>query len=423
MKTKSSPRFGACRLALVCTLGLAVPRLVHAQAGGVQALPIPPGFDFPADQAALLKLRDTQNVSGMRLHAWTVFAGMTQKAPGGEAIWETWHSQGEAFRAGPALQGVRTIQREFAAPRQFKAPAGPGPQAAGISLASFVLYNDANFKFIRTGKFYLAKTLNDLNAGFPSNTPLEKRAIADFPPDSVSIKTVWWVVKKTGLTAMPIWDPVPLKAQQPSMDIDTWKRAVAVAASRADIPASGKANVNLFGVAKPDSNVVSLDRFYSFPMDQAAIAAIQRIGMVPNIDDAEPGDHLVLVAMHFTTKEIPDWVWGTMWWHDQPDAGPFAKDRPAKVAGVWKNYLMDVSFSMKLPPEADGSANIVFNPWLEARFPNGANSNCMTCHQRAVWPNPGSFLPITRGGMAPADPFFARRTKVDFLWSIADLAR
>jgi hypothetical protein len=129
------------------------------------------------------------------------------------------------------------------------------------------------------------------------------------------------------------------------------------------------------------------------------------------------GDHVALVALHYTTKEIPDWVWATFWWHDQPDHGPFAADRTAYVSGVWRNYLMDVAYSMDTPREFDGTPNSCYNPWLEARFQNGMQSNCMTCHQRAVWP-PQSFLPITRGSLAPDDPFFKDVTKADFLWSI-----
>jgi hypothetical protein len=79
---------------------------------------------------------------------------------------------------------------------------------------------------------------------------------------------------------------------------------------------------------------------------------------------------------------------------------------------------MDTTFSMDTPKESDGTPNVIFNPWLEARFANGANSNCMTCHQRAVWPG-RDFLPVTRGALAPNDPYFKDATRLDFLWSVA----
>lgn len=125
--------------------------------------------------------------------------------------------------------------------------------------------------------------------------------------------------------------------------------------------------------------------------------------------------------MHYTTKEIPNWVWATFWWHDSPNAGKFATERPAVLKGVWRNYLMNASYDMDKPVETNGTPRVVFNPYLEARFLNGVNSNCMTCHRRAVWakdnPQP-AFLPITRGAPKPDDPAFIDATSVDFLWSL-----
>jgi hypothetical protein len=130
------------------------------------------------------------------------------------------------------------------------------------------------------------------------------------------------------------------------------------------------------------------------------------------------------VATHLTTKEIDDWVWATFWWHDRPDAGPFAADRPATVTGAWRNYLMSASYDVNLPREADNSPHITFNPWLEAPFPDGGHgggvvSNCMNCHNRASHPVLG-FRPIFRGNPdLNNDPTFAAgRLRADLLWSI-----
>jgi hypothetical protein len=142
---------------------------------------------------------------------------------------------------------------------------------------------------------------------------------------------------------------------------------------------------------------------------------------IPNLGEATPGDAVALVGFHFTTKEIPDWVWATLWWHDEPDSGPFAANRPSEVMGVWRNYLMAEAYSMDTPNEADGTARIAFNPWLEAGFRDGAKSNCMTCHRRAVFagqPSDRAFLPVTRGTPPSTDPRFQRATSVDFLWSL-----
>jgi hypothetical protein len=132
----------------------------------------------------------------------------------------------------------------------------------------------------------------------------------------------------------------------------------------------------------------------------------------------QEGDLVVFAGTHLTTKEIDDWVWGTFWWHDRPDAGPFAADRPATVKGVWRNYLLSASYDLNLPRESDGKPVIAFNPYLEAHFKDGVVSNCMNCHHRAASPNPG-FKPIFRGDPDPNDRAFAPGLlRTDFLWSI-----
>lgn len=419
------------RLMSVVALGLIVTFMLRAWTNSEAAnvtpapdndtyQPIPPGFDFPADEAELLKLRDTGNVSGMRKHAWMVFAGLTQPTAGGEAVWETWFSQNEVFASGPGPQGLvpRKPQRRFQNPDQFRSPSstgGPNAQAVGASLLSFVLFNKDNMKHIRANKFYLKNALTNINNGFnASHTPTEKREITPFPKEAVSLKIVWWLVKNNGLTPMPIWDGKPTQPDQMGNDYPTWARFVAVDPSRSQIPDGEKSDIFFEGNLKKNSHVVPLANFYSFQISQNEIAAVQSV-LGP---DAQVGDYAAVVAMHVTTKEIPDWVWATFWWHDKPSDGPFSEDRPSAVPNVWRNYLMDVTFSADTPKESDGTPNVCFNPWLEARFSGGLKSNCMACHQRSVWTKE-SFLPITRGGLPKNDQYFVSKTKLDFLWSIA----
>ncbi len=396
------------------------PRLGNATTplpGPVVYQPIPPGFDFPADQNALLQMRDTANVAAMRKHAWMVFAGLTQPTPTGEAVWETWFSEEQAFAQGPAPQGIgpHRLQRRFRNPRQFTlAGQGAVPHAIGASLLSFVLMNKDTFDHIRTNHLYQKARLNQINQAFNANhTPVEQRVIPAFPRESVSLKTVWWLVKQTGLTALPVWDGVanPNISNPPP----SWARFVAVDPTRQQIPADERRDIFFQGLSKPNSHVVPLNSFYNF---QITANEINDVRHVPGFSQAQVGDFVALIAMHMTTKEIPDWVWATFWWHDNPAAGPFGMDRPPAVPGVWRNYLMNVAFSGDIPTAADGGPNVCFNPWLEARFVKGMQSNCLTCHQRSVLGNQ-VFLPITRGRLADNDPFFAGKTKFDFLWSIA----
>ena len=131
-------------------------------------------------------------------------------------------------------------------------------------------------------------------------------------------------------------------------------------------------------------------------------------------------DYLALVAVHLTTREAVDWVWVTLWWHDAPDDAPFGGDRPAAVHPPFDQFRMEVAQSADVPESSDGGPHIAFNPYLEAGFARGTESNCLACHQRAVWTaaGPGEVYPVTRGSMSPDDPFFAGKLRTHFLWSL-----
>ena len=239
----------------------------------------------------------------------------------------------------------------------------------------------------------------------------------------MSLKTVWWAVGGNGLTPLPVWDFTPTNPNAQGNNFNTWQRVVAIDPSREVIPTDETTDISIGGVNKPGSRVIPLNRLYYFELEsQEQVDAVNNDPVAPFSlgRPAAIGDYVALVALHYTTKEIPDWVWGTLWWHDKPNEGPFATDRPPVVADVWRNYLMDVSYSMVTPREFDGSPNSVYNPWLEARFQQGLSSNCMTCHQLSVWRNGNfvPFLPVTTGGLPPDDPYFDDSLQLDFLWSL-----
>lgn len=385
--------------------------------------PVPPGFDFPADEATLLRFRDTQNIVEMRRHSWYVFAGLTQRAKNGEAIWETWFPARTTF--APSLQPESAAAgppvRTFEQPNQFRMRAGRGqPEAIGESVLSFVMFNKDAHEFIRTNRFHQQTRLNEINRGFPAGTPVEKRDITPFPRTAMSLKLVWRIVRQSNMTLFPVWDGRPTQSDALGNPPSTWARVVLVDPVREDIPATETRPVNWRGNPNFPARVVSVKRFYHFKVSDAQLAAIQAVVGPANVS---AGDFAVLTAMHYTTKEIPDWVWSTFWWHDEPDSGQFGSDRPTIVPGVWRNYRMDTAFHMETPREFDGSPDAVFNPYLE-NFSGGMGSNCMTCHRQARWTNDGNpGFEVTRGELKPDNPMFRDALKLDFLWSIPDRAQ
>ncbi|HLG80133.1 MAG TPA: hypothetical protein VKY22_03890 [Bradyrhizobium sp.] len=396
---------------------------------------VPPGYDFPADKQTLEQYRRSGNTSAERTHVWNVFAGMTQPTPDNKyAIFETWYAEAEAFANGPTPQAVgpRRVVRQFRLPQQFVGvPGQPALEAAGDALLSEVMFNFANYNHIRAKQLYLQSQLNNLQQSGDKDPEIANdTTIPAFPAAAISLKTIWWPVARDAPTPMPIWDPAN-DASNPTgrHPYSSWKRAVVIDPTRTNIPPGETTNVDFHG-PRPNSHVVGLDQFHYVVVDaQTAANAMNNPRLQQFVADVfgsnrplQEGDYLVFAGSHMTTKEIDDWVWATFWWHDRPDAGPYAADRTDKVTGVWRNYLMSTSYDLSLPTESDGSPHVAFNPWLEAGFPSGILSNCMNCHHRASSPNPG-FLPIFRGNPDPNDRAYAAGVlRTDFLWSIPDNA-
>ncbi|MEJ0077574.1 MAG: hypothetical protein WDO17_19510 [Alphaproteobacteria bacterium] len=402
---------------------------------------IPAGFDFPADKQTLEQFRTSGNLSAQRAHVWNVFAGMTQSTPDGKfAIFETWFSEDETFTVGPQPQasGPRRVVRRFRLPKQFSpAPGAPVPQAAGTALFSFVLYNFPGYNHVRTNRFYLSSILDGLQeTGNADPKITNDKVVPAFPAASVVLKTVWWPIAKDKVTPIPIWDPELNPPRKAGNDFPTWARVVAVDPTKPNVPPNSKATVFYLGKQFTDAHVVGLNAFHAVKLDAQTIQLANAAGLDTSAQQTlgrslKVGDYLVLVATHLTTKETDDWVWATLWWHDRPDDGPFAADRPSNVTGPWRNYLMSASYDLNLPLESDGKPHVTFNPWLEARFADqdsagiksdggGTVSNCMNCHNRASYPFDVNFKPIKRGNPdLQNDPAYAAgRLRPDFLWSL-----
>jgi hypothetical protein len=400
---------------------------------------IPAGFDFPADKRLLEDYRTQPNLPAQRLHAWNVLAGLTRPTSNnGLRVFETWFSEDETFdRSTAAVAAARTQSpaRVFTVPRQFtslrpRAGAVAATQP-GSAVLSFVLYNFAAYNHVRSNRLHIPSVLQDLvKNGAPDAKIPQNRTIPPFPAASVVVKTVWWPVAKDKISAMPIWDPATNPEITSGNPKETWSRFVGVDPTRVDVPSGETADITYAGQVKRGSHIVGKGNFHLMELTADMAAGINSDGLLAGVAQASfgrqvaAGDFAVLVALHITTKEIDDWVWATYWWHDKPTEGPFAGNRVGALEGVWKNYLTNVAYDLNLPSEPDGSARVVFDPWLEARFKNeghggGTVSNCMNCHNRAST-GADNFLPIYRG-----NPDFAGDTayapgslRTDFLWSI-----
>ncbi|MEW9920650.1 hypothetical protein AB2B41_13620 [Marimonas sp. MJW-29] len=409
---------------------------------------MPAGFDFsrgtdPTDadwvagEARLLGFLEKRDFPALRAHAWQVFAGMTSPAPGGYAVWESWFTDDVVY-SGPEGKPPATLSDRRAnihGARQFGIGLAGVPEPnPGESVAANVLFNMPVRNHIWANALFKPDTLDQINETFNRNkTPLLDRSIPQFPPNAIAIKTIWSVVAKDGLTVLPVWDG---ELDQPEVKVSppypsaVWPRCVAISPD----PGFAKSTADVTCNKRPlTAAVVGLDGFYHFQITEAELEAVTN-AVSPGPKDGTPakietGDYAILLGIHFTTREIPNWVWATAWWHDRPDQAPFGSDRPDNVTGVWRNYMLNSGYSRDVPVAVDGGPATVWNPYIEGKYPDGMRSNCMSCHVRAVYPRLDPViegfdlcgaLPVLRGeGSLPLDsPALATRTRLEFLWSI-----
>jgi hypothetical protein len=430
---------------LVSTLAMAgaCSTLWAAQSGADKGSyrDIPPQYDFPASAAVLDQYRTSADVSGERRHAWQLFAGITSPNADGRPIWESWYTRLYTFRADEAAPPPTNRAASLVTLRQ--AMLGPGDKlvAPRSPNLSDILFNRAAYDHIRRNRLYLKSTLERLNASFPPGTPVWKRSIPDFPREAVVLKVVYWPVMRDRMTPMPIWDFNPVNRYSPETPLpanpqQSWSRVVAIDPRPAAIPPDTSTDILFDGKLRTGAHVVPLSSFYAVRLDAALVAQMRQnvyfmrsVAMVFGEGRTiQPGDYIVVAAIHITTKETPGWVWASAWWHDQPNDGPLAVGRPNNVTGVWRNYLLATTYDAYLPLESDGSPNITYNPWMEAVDQGGIQSNCAACHARATFPGVASD-PATRGINDPfynkaifpngQDPAFdGTRLMLDALWSI-----
>lgn len=442
---------------LVAGLGLAISGCSGGTGGGaaptgasatearfgqpVQYMPALPTPGFPEAEGVLeqyLALRDT---AAMRRHAWAAWTSLTAASPSGLPTMLTWYTNAEVFGEG-RIESPRLFR-----PRVLVGP--PDTFGDGNPPTEVNFYDEAYRNHVRAHDYQWRDTLTSL-VGQASN-------VVDFPAEALVVKTVWWPVRHDGLSPFPVWDEQPTRppewgtgvgalvdrgafgpltpeqgAELKSHELHgnewgTFRRLVAIDPSSSAAPGS-VAQVDFFDVddltyastRTRSARVVPLDAFYTVRLTDAE--NLDRLnessmGQVAQRFWGRPltqQDSLALVAVHLTTRETPDWVWATFWWHDELDA-----DRPPGLRAPFGHFRMAVTQSADVPVATDGGPNVTYNPYLEAGFSLGTRSNCLGCHQRAGWTSNGfvDVQPVQRGSLTDAD--FPGVLRTHFLWSLA----
>lgn len=444
----------------------------------------PAGFDWPADPALIEAEIKAGNTAKLREHSWWLWAGINSLQHDNRPVWWHWPTSTPAYpnqpqpgtinpptpdqtdvpahglRASNAAHTPINLNGPIYAPPTITdgactstplptkgLPDGPRFQSNGDIMIAGVVYNGPAFDWINSAQLANANVLSDA-------WEKGQKDISEFPTRSIVLKSMYWPVRGDDFTALPVWhNNFPLDYGSYA-GYETWNPVVIIDPRNKD-PKKGLTGVTpyLFHILNADGSVMPtktatgqiypVEAFYHQQIDATLLGSMDpRDVAILNASACwlynrpfQAGDYLVQVAMHLISKEIPQWTLQSAWWSDDPDAGPFAANRPDipkdQAPGPWRHYLLTVEYGVPTDP---GLLPASFNPYIELAAGHPVATNCRNCHIRAAWPRGGFYtpeLPITNSYLANGgpgaladipltDPVFNGLMRTDFQWAVPD---
>lgn len=481
-----------------CTGNSGKPDVVAANPACPSPAAVPSGFGYPQSAATIQQWVSSRNIPAARGHGWGLWAALMSDS-GGKWVWRTWCTETQAFapadgeKPEAAASGLTAkphadsdrpmrmfklgngpttgsepinfstapvytipapVAQKYAGSSCIVPPSGNSPiptlangtqfQNNGDVMIAGVIYNQAAYDWIRQKTLYDTATLQGMR---PQND--QTAQMPPMPAGSISLKPMLWPVKKTGYTALPVWDNLTEDyGRYSGFEVQSqWPRAVAVTPQWAseiatvDVSYLDQPGVTM-GQGGPrigpnkyrQARTVGIGEFYNFQPDLATLDECDKALLDASAYYAygrmfEQGDYLALVAMHIITKEQPDWTFQSVWWSDRPMQGEYAANRPniPGAKGPWQHYLMTSTYGWTQPNNSK-LWPVAYNPYIELAADHPIKTNCMNCHHRAAWPNDGTGYKAP-GGPGALDVFdydglaiFNGLIGVDTLWSISDRA-
>ena len=297
------------------------------------------------------------------------------------------------------------------------------------------------FDWIRDTAVYEQATLNKLHAEGKKDIPAPQRYVVT--------KHMYWPVKATGISAIPVWHDYHGADFPGYAGYETWADLVGVDPSGKMVGKKAKVSY-LHGVYRyldktrwptrtATVTVHGLKEFYYHRVskadwagfDEADKAILNAASYWAYNKPFAPGDYLVTIAMHVNTREIPTWALQSAWWSDRPNSGIYAADRPKlpQAKGPWDHYLLVDAYG--IPDKTNPNlVPVATNPYIELVI-HPVGTDCNNCHIRAGWPtgksagqasyqNPA--CANTLAALTPDTACFKELTRSDFQWIIPDRA-
>lgn len=420
---------------------------------------------YPATEARINGWIDAGQQDSIRAHGWDLWESITTTTASGLPVWETWYSGYEVFTYTPMppLPLERRAFRDFEVPEQH---VKPGLEADTIpfdpreEVTAFNRFTESTAHYIWDNRLNRGDLLDDsLQALLAAGTPIAELQVMVSPDStderSIVLKPVFQFISGDSASLVPYWaGNVQGETVTDTLNpiVRRWLQGVWVDPTGQLQPGETRIGALPFGEPAPWPVVAIDEAFFHITLDSADAAAFSQYALISgddvgtidstgirNLADAvQPGAVALLMAMHLTGKEIPNWTWHTYWWSPEPDAAPYGDDRPSSITAPWDHYVQDAVYSMTDPQT--GAANVVWNPYLESNlngwFPDtltagdslqwyGPQTNCMSCHrmasrsQKSGLAAPG-YVPAMM--VDPGDSIFSESLKTDFLWSLAGRA-
>jgi hypothetical protein len=432
------------------------------------------GIQFPTDSTTIYSwINDSHfanhyDSASIYAHSWGIWAGLTmptnQKVDNANLrVFETWMGLNEVRQyiidGLPCTEEVltRTSRVPLTRPRQFEhagklarsvnalaAKVKPGDTAVPKDLWVTVSYSPDMACYAINNKLFKQSVINT------SYQRDKVGSIPPFPNTSISIKPTYLEYPGSAtILQMPVW----LNPPNPPDSLNVFapdQFPLCVYVDVKNRQQTGKKLVPVTAGCKSKDSIANatcnLNDFINFTIDSAMAAFMNQQDSVQGMNNnggygkAQPGNRVLLVAMHVSTKETSDWTWQTFYWTPTP-ATPGAPSSnlaagllPATVKGAARNYAVNAAYVMTTPNNSPTNAGSMFgyNPYLEGGFgpatfniPNtfnpsfqyGMQTNCMSCHALAVPSTATGYT--TDQFINPDDPqFFKNQVTLDFSWSI-----